>query len=55
VTRAQGILLGAVAAAANRRDDGLLTATMDTITGGRRAAAHLVVHLDAGYDYQPGR
>jgi transposase len=31
VTEAQGIPLGVVAAAANRRDDGLLAATLDTL------------------------
>jgi hypothetical protein len=32
VTDAEGIPLGVVAAAANRRDDGLLAATLDTLT-----------------------
>jgi transposase len=53
VTEAQGIPLGAVAGAANRRDDGLLAATLDTLVG--MLPAQPVVHLDAGYDYQSCR
>jgi transposase len=52
VTDAGGIPLGAVPAAANRRDDGLLAATLDTIGAVGVLAARPVVHLDAGYDYQ---
>src|SRR6266545_882439 len=47
--------LGAVAAAANRRDDGLLAATLDTLTVVGGLPAHPVVHLDAGDDDQPCR
>jgi transposase len=59
VTDAGGIPLGAVPAAANRRDDGLLGATLDTLavasTAIGRLPAEPVVHLDAGYDYQTCR
>jgi hypothetical protein len=55
VTEAGGIPLGAVPAAANRRDDGLLAATLDTVTALGVLSAQAVVHLDAGYDYQPCR
>jgi hypothetical protein len=55
VTEAQGIPLGTVAAAANRRDDGLLAATLDTLVVVGVLPAQPVVHLDAGYDYQPCR
>jgi hypothetical protein len=55
VTEAQGIPLGTVAAAANRRDDGLLAATLDTLAAVTVLPARPVVHLDAGYDYQPCR
>jgi transposase len=59
VTDAGGIPLGAVPAAANRRDDGLLAATLDTLAVAStvigRLPAEPVVHLDAGYDYQPCR
>jgi transposase len=55
VTEAQGIPLGAVAAPANRRDDGLLAATLDTLVVVGVPPAQPVVHLDAGYDYQPCR
>jgi hypothetical protein len=48
-----------VPAPANRRDDGLLAATLDTIVDTSTAVGTLparpVVHLDAGYDYQPCR
>jgi hypothetical protein len=40
---------------ANRRDDGLLAATLDTITVVGVLSASPVVHLDAGYDWQPCR
>jgi len=55
VTEAGGIPLGAVPAAANRRDDGLLAATLDTVTVLGVLPAQPVVHLDAGYDYQTCR
>jgi transposase len=55
VTEAGGIPLGTVAAAANRRDDGLLAATLDTLVVVGVLPAQPVVHLDAGYDYQPCR
>ena len=55
VTEAGGIPLGAVPAAANRRDDGLLAATLDTVTALGVLPAQAVVHLDAGYDYQTCR
>jgi hypothetical protein len=44
-----------VAAPANRRDDGLLAATLDTLAAVTVLPARPVVHLDAGYDYQPCR
>jgi hypothetical protein len=44
-----------VPAPANRRDDGLLAATLDTITMVGVLPERPVVHLDAGYDYQPCR
>jgi hypothetical protein len=44
-----------VAAPANRRDDGLLAATLDTLAVLGVLPARPVVHLDAGYDYQPCR
>jgi transposase len=55
LTDADGIPLGAVPAAANGRDDGLLAATLDTRVVVGALAAQPVVHLDAGYDYQPCR
>jgi transposase len=55
VTDAHGIPLGVVAAAANRRDDGLLAATLDTLAVVGGLPARPVVHLDAGDDYQPCR
>jgi len=55
VTEAQGIPLGTVAAPANRRDDGLLAATLDALAMVGVLPARPVVHLDAGYDYQPCR
>jgi transposase len=54
-TEAGGIPLGAVPAPANHRDDGLLAATLDTITVVGVLPTRPVVHLDAGYDYQPCR
>jgi Transposase DDE domain len=55
VTDAGGVPLGAVPAAANRRDDGLLAATLDSVAGLGLLPARPVVHLDAGYDYQTCR
>jgi transposase len=55
VTEAHGIPLGGVAARANRRDDGLLAATLDTLVVVGVLPAQPVVHLDAAYDYQPCR
>jgi transposase len=55
VTEARGIPLGAVPAPANRRDDGLLAATLDTVAVVGVLPAQPVVHLDAGYDYQTCR
>ena len=44
-----------VLAPANRRDDGLLAATLDAVEALGLLAAQPVVHLDAGYDYQTCR
>jgi transposase len=55
IIEAGGIPLGAVPAPANHRDDGLLAATLDTLTLVGRVPERPVVHLDAGYDYQPCR
>jgi transposase len=55
LTDADGIPLGAVPAPANRRDDGLLAATLDTIGAVGVLPTRPVVHLDAGYDYQACR
>ena len=55
VTEAGGIPLGAVPAPANRRDDGLLAATLDTLTVVAGLPERPVVHLDAGYDDQTCR
>jgi transposase len=52
---AGGIPLAAVPAPANHRDDGLLAATLDAIGVVGSLPAQPVVHLDAGYDYQPCR
>jgi transposase len=52
---ADGMPLAAVPAPANHRDDGLLAATLDAIVGVGSLPAQAVVHLDAGYDYQPCR
>jgi transposase len=52
-TDAQGIPVGTVAAPANRRDDGLLAATIDALAMVGVLPAQPLVHLDAGYDYQP--
>jgi hypothetical protein len=55
VTDAGGIPLGVVAAVANRRDDGLLAATLDTLAVVAGLPAQPVAHLDAGYDYRTCR
>ena len=52
---AEGIPLAAVPAPANHRDDGLLAATLEALGPIGPLAAQPVVHLDAGYDYQPCR
>ena len=54
-TEAAGIPLSALPAPANHRDDGLLAATLDAIGTVGPLPAQPVVHLDAGYDYQPCR
>jgi transposase len=54
-TDAAGIPLAALPAPANHRDDGLLAATLDAIGAVGPLPAQPVVHLDAGYDYQPCR
>jgi hypothetical protein len=50
-----GIPLAAVPAPANRRDDGLLAATLDAIGVVGPLPQRPTVHLDAGYDWQPCR
>jgi transposase len=52
---AGGIPLAVLPAPANHRDDGLLAATLDAIDVVGPLPARPVVHLDAGYDYQPCR
>ena len=52
---AAGIPLAALPAPANHRDDGLLAATLDALEVVGPLPAQPVVHLDAGYDYQPCR
>jgi transposase len=52
---AGGIPLGAVPAPANRRDDGLLAATLDAVGLLGPLPQRPTVHLDAGYDWQPCR
>jgi hypothetical protein len=52
---AGGIPLAALPAPAHQRDDGLLAATLDAIAVVGSLPARPVVHLDAGYDYQPCR
>jgi transposase len=54
-TDAGGIPLAAVPAPANRRDDGLLAATMDAVGLLGPLPQRPAVHLDAGYDWQPCR
>ena len=58
VTDTDGVPLGVVAAGANRRDDSLLAATLDTLDTLAVVVGlpeRPVVHLDAGYDYQTCR
>jgi transposase len=52
---AAGIPLAVVPAPANRRDDGLLGATLDAVEALGLLPVQPVVHLDAGYDYQTCR
>jgi transposase len=52
---ASGIPLATLPAPANQRDDGLLAATLDAIDLIGPLPAWPLVHLDAGYDYQPCR
>ena len=54
-TEAGGIPLAAVAVPANRRDDGLLAATLDAVGLLGPLPQRPTVHLDAGYDWQPCR
>jgi transposase len=59
-TDAHGMPLAALPAPANRRDDGLLAATLEAAATVTAAVVgplpgQLTVHLDAGYDYQPCR
>jgi transposase len=59
-TDAHGVPLAVLPAPANRRDDGLLAATLDATAAVTAAVVgplpgQLTVHLDAGYDYQPCR
>ena len=50
---AGGVPLAVLPAPANYRDDGLLAATLDAIGAVGPLPTQPVVHLDAGYDYQP--
>ena len=52
---AGGIPLATLPAPANQRDDGLLAATLDAIGLIGPLPPRPLVHLDAGYDYQPCR
>jgi hypothetical protein len=52
---AGGIPLATLPAPANQRDDGLLAATLDAIGLIGPLPTRPLVHLDAGYDYQPCR
>jgi transposase len=54
-TEAGGLPLATLPAPANQRDDGLLAATLDAIAVVGSLPARPVLHLDAGYDYQPCR
>jgi hypothetical protein len=53
VTDATGILLGAIPAPANRRDDGLLGDTLDTLAVLGPLPIQPTVHLDAGTTTSP--
>lgn len=55
VTDANGIPLGTVIAPANVHDHALLDATLHTLAPFEPLGPRPVVHLDAGYDYQPCR
>jgi transposase len=55
LTDAGGIPLAALPAPANRRDDGLLAATLDAVGLLGPLPQRPTVHLDAGYDWQPCR
>ena len=55
VIEAGGLPLGAVPAPANHPDDGLLAATLNTLTVVGPLPERPMVYLDAGYDYQPCR
>ena len=55
LTDAGGIPLAAVPAPANRRDDGLLAATLDAVGLLGPLPQRPTVHLDAGYDWRPCR
>ncbi len=55
VIEAGGLPLGAVPAPANHRDDGLLAATLNTLTVVGPLPERPMVYLDAGYDDQPCR
>ena len=55
LTDAVGIPLATLPAPANRRDDGLLAATMDAVGLLGPLPQRPTVHLDAGCDYQPCR
>ena len=52
---AGGIPLATLPAPANQRDDGLLATTLDAIGLIGPLPTRPLVHLDAGYDYQPCR
>src|SRR5215216_742815 len=51
----RGIPLGVIPAPANRRDDALLAATLDTMDALGPLPEHPTVRLDAGYDYRACR
>jgi hypothetical protein len=50
-----GLPLGTVPAPTNRRDDGLLAATLDALGVVGVLPQRPVVHLDAGYGWKPCR
>jgi Transposase DDE domain len=54
-TEASGTPLATLPAPANHRDDGLLAVTLAALEVVGPLPAQPVVHLDAGYDYQPCR